>query len=293
MNDHLAALRLFTRVAHKGSFSAAARELNLPQPSASRIIASLEREIGAALFTRTTRAVSLTEAGADFLARVEPILSALDEAEQAVRGTGELRGTLRLGLSSSFAMREIVPRLPQFLDRHPALRVELVMDDQRQDLVAEGVDVALRFGDLPDSSAVARRLAAWPRVLVASPSYIARAGTPRIPADLAGHAVIAGPSRLPQGWSFRKDGKATSVRVEGRVGASMNEVATAAAVAGLGIAAMTLAGCRQELASGALLRVLEDWDMGIVPVHAVFAAGRAAKPAARAFAEFLAAEFAA
>ena len=194
MNDHLAALRLFTRVAHKGSFSAAARELNLPQPSASRIIASLEREIGAALFTRTTRAVSLTEAGADFLARVEPILSALDEAEQAVRGTGELRGTLRLGLSSSFAMREIVPRLPQFLDRHPALRVELVMDDQRQDLVAEGVDVALRFGDLPDSSAVARRLAAWPRVLIASPAYLQRAGTPRIPADLAGHAVIAGPS---------------------------------------------------------------------------------------------------
>jgi len=128
MNDHLSSLRLFVRVARRGSFSAGGRELNIPQPTVSRMVAGLERKMGAALFTRTTRAVILTEAVADFLARVEPILSALDEAEYAVRGTGELRGVLRVGLSSTFAIRENAPRLPVFMDRHPALRVELVTD---------------------------------------------------------------------------------------------------------------------------------------------------------------------
>ncbi|MEI9987712.1 MAG: LysR family transcriptional regulator [Aliidongia sp.] len=292
MNDHLSALRLFTRVAQKGSFSAAARDLNIPQPTASRVIATLEREVGATLFTRTTRAVALTEAGADFLARIEPILSALDEAEHAVRGTGELRGTLRIGLSSSFALREVVPRLPRFLDRHPALHVDLLMDDQRQDPVIEGVDVALRFGDLSDSTAMSRRITAWPRILVAAPAYLAKAGVPKIPADLAGHVTIAGPSRLPQGWSFRKDGKAASVRVEGRVTATVSEVSTAAAAAGLGIASMTSGACRQELEDGTLIRLLPDWDMGSIALHAVFASGRAAKPSARGFTEFLIAEFA-
>lgn len=150
MNDHLSALRLFVRVARKGSFSAGGRELNTPQPTVSRVISALEREVGAALFTRTTRAVTLTDAGADFLVRLEPILAALEEAEHAVRGTGELRGVLRLGLGSTLAIREVVPRLPVFLERHPALRVDLLLDDARQDLVAEGVDIALRFGILQD-----------------------------------------------------------------------------------------------------------------------------------------------
>jgi DNA-binding transcriptional LysR family regulator len=288
MNDRLAALRLFARVARKGSFSRAARELNIPQPTVSRAVAALEKEIGAALFTRTTRAVALTEAGADYLARVEPILAALDEADHAARGTGELRGVLRIGLSSSFAIREVIPRLPKFVERHPALRIDLVMDDQRQDLVAEGVDVALRFGMLPDSSAVARRIGEWARVIVASPAYVEKAGTPRTPADLAGHALILGPARLERGWVFRKDGKTTSVRVEGKLSTTLNEAATAAALAGLGIVSMSLGGCRQEIAAGSLVRLLPEWDMGFVEVNAVFAAGRAAKPAARAFAQFLA-----
>jgi DNA-binding transcriptional LysR family regulator len=166
MNDRLFALRLFMRVARVGSFSAAGRELGLSQPSASRIIAELEREIGVALLTRTTRAVALTEAGADYLARIEPILAALEEADHAARGTGELRGTLRIGLSSSFGVRELIPRLPPFLKLHPALHMDLRMNDQRQELVQDGVDVAFRFGALTNSSALARRLASPPRLLV-------------------------------------------------------------------------------------------------------------------------------
>ena len=128
MSDRLAALRLFIRVARTGSFSRAGREFRLSQPSASRMIAGLEAEVGAMLFARTTRAVTLTEAGAEYLARIEPLLLQLEEADHAARGTGEIRGLLRVGLSSSFAVREVIPRLPAFLACHTALRIDLLMN---------------------------------------------------------------------------------------------------------------------------------------------------------------------
>src|SRR5579859_6598108 len=263
MNDRFFALRLFVRVARTRSFSAAGRELGLSQPSASRLVATLEREVGAALLTRTTRAVTLTEAGAEYLARVESILAALDEADHLARGTGELRGALRVAASLPFALREIIPRLDRFLSRHPDLRIELVLSDQRQDLVADAVDVAIRIGYLPGAAAVARRIGVSHRLLVASPTYLRKAGSPKSPADLAAHALIVGPASAgPEGWAFRKDGKATSVRVVGRVTVTAIEVATAAAVAGLGIVSMGHLACRAELESGALVRVLPDWEMG-------------------------------
>ena len=291
MSDRLFALRLFVRVARTRSFSAAGRELGLSQPSASRVIAVLEREVGASLLTRSTRAVTLTEAGADYLARVESILGALDEADHCARGTGELRGALRVAASLPYALREVIPRLDRFLSQHPDLRVELVLSDQRQDLVADAVDVAIRIGHQPGANAVARRIGVSRRVLVASPSYLRRAGTPKTPADLAGHALIVGPaSGSPEAWAFRKDGKTVSVRVTGRLTVTAIEAATAAAVAGLGIVSMGHLGCRAELERGALERVLPDWEMGHVEVKAVLTAGRAAKPAARAFVDFLVAE---
>ncbi|HEX5657537.1 MAG TPA: LysR family transcriptional regulator [Polyangiales bacterium] len=288
MSDHLAALRLFVRVARTRSFSASGRELNLPQSTVSRTIATLERELGATLLLRTTRSVTLTEAGGEFLARVEPLLLALDEAEQAARGTRELRGTLRVGLSSSFATRELIPRLSTFMRLHPALRVELLVDDAKQDLVVEGVDLAFRMGALSDSTALARKLAVWSRVVAASPAYLQRAGTPRVPADLAHHELIVGPPRGARAWSFTRGGEESSVRVAARLAVTVNEVATAAAVAGLGIVAMGAAGCRAELERGALVRLLPDWQLAPIELHAVFAAGRAAKPSARALAKFVA-----
>jgi DNA-binding transcriptional LysR family regulator len=249
MNDRLAALRLFLRVARRGSFSAAGRELGLPQPTVSRMIAGLERDIGTALLVRTTRAVAPTEAGLAFLERLEPILAALEEAEHAARGTGELRGLLRVGLSSSLAGRVVAPALPRFVARHPALRVELSTSVVRQDLVGEGVDVALRFGSLPDSTALARRLATFPRLAAASPAYLAVAPPLAVPADLAAHDVIVGPSLAGQAWSFRREGKAVSVRVEGRVVTNSNEVSIAAAVAGLGIVSASRLALAAELAT--------------------------------------------
>jgi DNA-binding transcriptional LysR family regulator len=288
MSDLLSSLRLFVRIAHTGSFSRAGRELGLSQPSVSRIAAALEQEVGVSLLTRTTRAVTLTEAGVDYLAHIEPILAALEEANYAARGSGELRGTLRIALSSSFAIREVIPRLSAFLDHHPELRIDLLMNDQRQDLVVEGADVALRFGALSDSNATARKLGATARVLVASPKYLIKAGTPKTPAALANHSVIVGPAGVaPSGWSFQKDGRTMSIHIEGRLTASMNEGAIASAVAGLGIAATGLWGCRKELASGELVLVLADWKMTPVEVHAIFPAGRAAKPSARAFVDHM------
>ena len=200
MNDRLFALRLFVRVARVGSFSAAGRELGLSQPSASRILALLEREIGVALLMRTTRAVTLTEAGADYLARIEPILAALEEADHAARGTGELRGTLCIALSSSFGVRELIPRLPSFLELHPTLRIDLRMNDYRQELVQDGVDVAFRFGALTNSSATARR----PRLAAPAASRLARLSGARR------HAADAYRSRGAFGdyWSDRgRDGR--------------------------------------------------------------------------------------
>lgn len=284
MADRMSSLRVFIRVARSGSFSRAARELGISQPSASRTVAFLEKDIGATLFTRSTRALSLTEAGAEYLTRVEAVLAALDEADHAARGTGELRGQLRIAASSSFTEHIIIPRLGGFLARNPKLRVVLLVNDQRQPLITEGVDVAFRFGSLGDSSATARRLGSIERVLVASPAYLRGAGRPKAPAELSSHAIIGGPTGTVD-WTFEKDGRRVSLRLDSRLVVSANEGAVAAAIAGLGIANTGSIAARREIANGALLRVMPDWQMGSVDVHAVFPAGRAAKVAARALAD--------
>ena len=291
MNDRFLSLQLFARVARVGSFSVAGREMGISQPTASRIVAALEKKVGAALLTRSTRAVTLTEAGADYLARVDAILAALDEADHAARGTGELRGLLRIAASPSFAVRTVLPRLPRFAEMHPKLRIEFVLNDAKQDLIGDGIDVALRIGALGDSSAVAKKIGVVHRVLAASPAYLAKAGIPLTPSELSGHSIIVGPAgRGMEAWAFKKDGKATSVRVEGRFVLSGGDGATAAAVAGLGIISAGALGMLRELQSGQLLRVLPDWEMGPADINVVLPAGRAAKPSARAFTEFVSTE---
>ena len=288
MNDKLLALRLFVRVARTGSFSAAARELDLSQPSVSRIIAALEKDVGGALVTRTTRAVTLTDVGNDYLTRVEAILASLEEADHAVSGSRELRGSLRVALPASFGVREIIPVMPGFLARHPSLNVSLLMSDQRQDTIKEGIDVALRLGELADSSATARLIGRTRRLVAASPTYLKARGTPETPADLAAHAAIVGPAGTSAGkWTFEKDGQSVSARINNRLTVSVNEAAVAAAVAGIGVVTTALWGCRAELASGSLIQLLPDWKMGDVEVHGMFTPGRLPKPSARALVEYL------
>ena len=291
MNDKLSTLQLFIRVARTSSFTKAGRELGLSQPSASRRISELEKEVGAALFVRSTRAVKLTEAGTDYLARVEAILSALNEADHAARGTAELRGHLRVALSTSFGVREVIPRIGRFMSAHPALHVDLRMADDRQDLIVEGVDVAFRFGPLKDSNATSTILGRCPRILVASPDYLANTGKPFEPGDLADHTFVMGPSGAGvRGWTFEKGGRRVMVSGKGRLTISLNEGTTAAAVAGLGILATGFWGCRAELSDGRLIPLLPDWAVEPIEVNAVYPAARAARPAARALVAYLADE---
>ena len=292
MSDSFSTLRLFSRVARTESFTAAGKEIGLSQPSVSRIISKLEKDLGAALFVRSTHAVKLTEAGADYLERVEPILAALEEANYMARGDGTLKGRLRVGCATSFAVREIIPRIPTFLDQHPELKVDFVLTDSRQDLIDQAIDVAIRFGLLIDSTLVARKIGETPRLIVASPAYLEKSGIPKVPADLASHKVILGPSGMgPAGWNFKKKDKALSVRVEGQLTVTVNEAATASALAGLGIITTSFWGCKSELESGKLVQLLNDWEIGTVEVNAVLAGGRNAKPSARAFTDYLVKSF--
>ena len=292
MSDRISSLRLFVRVARTGSFTAAGVEAGLSQPSVSRIISNLEKDLGAALFVRSTHALKLTEAGAEYLSRLDPILASLEEANHLVRGTGELRGQLRIGAATSFAVREIVPRLPEFMAKHPDLRIDIVLTDSMQDLIEEAIDVAVRFGPLSDSSMTARKLLDTPRLVAASPAYLEKAGTPRVPSDLATHKIILGPSSAGSvGWTFKKGGKTTSVKVEGQLRFTVNEGTTAAAVAGLGIVSGSLAGCRSELENGTLVQLLPDWTIGTVAVNAVIAGGHSAKASSRAFVDYLVESF--
>src|ERR1700748_2780448 len=157
MSDRLQELQGFVRAADSGSFSKAARELPLSQPPVSRIVGELEARLGVTLLLRTTRRITMTDAGALFLHRAREILAEIEDAEDAARGLDSLRGTIRLAIPIIYGTREIIPRLPKFLAMHPLLRVEMQVVDARQDLVAEGTDLAVRFGDLDDSSFGARK----------------------------------------------------------------------------------------------------------------------------------------
>jgi DNA-binding transcriptional LysR family regulator len=284
-------LRLYARVARLCSFSAAAREMGLAQSKVSRMISELEASLGARLLSRTTRAVVPTEAGHEFLARVEPILASIDEAENSVRETGELRGLLRIGMPSTMGIRIVIPRLSRFTDRHPLLHVELLLEDRMQDMVKQGIDVGLRVGNLPDSTGTARLVGTMQRVIVASPAYLARHGTPTVPPDLQRHRIIRGPvGWQTSSWQFRRDAEFIPVEMTPSVTVDDTAGALAAAVGHLGIAATTSWACALEIEKGALVQLLPEWKMPELPVHAYFPQGRATRTAARAFVEFLVGE---
>lgn len=282
-------LKLYTRVARLGSFSAAAREAGLAQSQVSRLVAELEATLGARLLSRTTRAVVPTEAGHDFLARIEPILAALDDAGNSVRETGELRGVLRVGMPSTMAIRVVLPRLAPFTERHPSLRLEVLLDDRRQDMVREAVDVGIRVGPLTDLSGTARSIGTMRRLVVASPAYLDRHGTPATPDDLGAHRIVIGPAAAhASAWQFERDGTTVTADVSAHLTTNDTAGALAAVVGGLGITTTTSWACATELASGALRQVLVDWKLGDLPVNAYLPLGRATRLAARAFVEFLA-----
>ncbi|WP_420992090.1 LysR family transcriptional regulator [Cupriavidus sp. 30B13] len=282
-------LKIFSRVARLKSFSGAARELSISQSQASRAVSDLEQELGVSLLARTTRAVIPTEEGTEYLARIEPVLDQLDEAEQSVR-RGELRGTLRIGMPTSAGVREIIPLIPPFAEMHPKLSLQVILGDRKQDLVRDAVDVALRMGMLPDSNATARLLTTYPRLIVAAPGYLDRYGTPPTPSALPEHRIVHGPAgSVDTAWAFSREGTDESVSVRPSISFNDNEGVVAATVAGMGIASIGLWACRRELEEGRLVRLLSDWDMVPTRVYAYYPLGKATRYSARAFIHYLSA----
>ncbi len=288
--DRFQAMTTFIRVVDTGSFSAAARQINVGQPAVSKMIVQLEERLGVRLITRTTRGLSPTEAGQRFYERARRALEEADEAELAARGAGRgLTGRLCISAATTFARLHIVPRLPVFLAEHPELDLEVIMDDRLIDMVEEGVDVSLRMGALPDSTATARKLAVGRRSLVATPAYLARAGVPQSPADVAGHQAVVYTRYDARNWTFRNAaGGEASVSVGGRLRVTAAEGLRAAVLADMGLAVASDWMFTRELESGAVVRVLEDWALPSLDLWAVFPNGRLASAKARIFADFVA-----
>jgi DNA-binding transcriptional LysR family regulator len=287
MMDRLQAMTAFVRVVETGSFSAAARQLRVGQPAISKTIAQLEERLQVRLLVRSTHSLSPTDAGLRFYERARLAIREVDEAELEARGAGaSLSGRLRVSAATTFARISIVPRLPEFLTRHPSLDVDVVLDDRVIDLVSEGIDVGLRLGQLADSTAVARKIASGRRSVVATPSYLARAGTPKTPSDLAHHHSVAY-SQLGNDWTFRKEGAEISVTMRGRLRVSAAEGIRAAVLADMGLAVASDWMFAPELASGAVKRLLPDWALPPIDLWAVFPTGRLASAKARAFADFV------
>jgi DNA-binding transcriptional LysR family regulator len=285
--DRYQAMATFVRVVETGSFSAAARYLNVGQPAVSKTIAQLENRLQVSLLVRSTHGLSPTEAGQRFFERARAAIREADEAELAARGAGAgLTGCLRVSAATTFARLHIVPLLPRFLESHPQLEIDVILDDRVIDLVAEGVDLSLRMGALADSTNVARKIATGPRSVLATPAYLARASEPKSPAELAGHEAVVY-SQTSNVWSFSRDGAETSVAVHGRVRVSAAEGLRAAVLADMGITIASDWMFAPELDSGAVRRILQDWKLPLLDLWAVFPTGRMATAKARQFADFV------
>jgi DNA-binding transcriptional LysR family regulator len=288
MNDRLQQLAIFVRTVETGSFSKVAREFGLSQPSVSRTVAALEERLGVKLLTRTTRQLSMTDAGETLLSRAREALAGIEEAENAARGADRLSGTLRVSMPATYGVKQIVPLLPVFLERHPLLKIDLMMSDRYENLIAEGANMALRIGNQPDSGFVTRKLAATRRLFVAAPAYLARRGTPKNFAELCQHHLVGGPSDGgEQNWTALRDGVTEVQPFDPRVRTHSAIGAVACASAGLGIAIASTWMCADELASGALVEVLPDYRLEPATAYAVFPAGRRPSQKARAFSDYL------
>jgi DNA-binding transcriptional LysR family regulator len=284
--DRFGDLDVFAHVVTAGSMSAAGRQLQLSPAVISKRIRRLEERLGVRLLQRTTRQLSLTEAGQGFYERVVSVLSSIEDAEAWVSsGAGQARGTLRVSAPTSFGRLHIAPHLKPFLDANPLVTVDLVLSDAFVDVVGEGFDLAVRVADLQDSSLVARRLAPNHRVLCAAPGYLKAHGAPLSIEELSRHTLIA---HNADHWRLDGPMGAVSVRINGPLRTNSSEVVREALIAGLGIALRSTWDVGPELKSGALQQVLSDYSVGSrVAIHAVYPSRRHLEQKVRVFVDYL------
>lgn len=290
--DSLSGLTVFVRVVDAGGFTAAAREMGVSKSAISKQVAGLEERLGARLLNRTTRRLSLTDAGATLYERALRILAEAEEAEAAVSQLSSApRGLLRINAPVTFGIGHLGPLLPAFMELYPDLSLEVVVNDRMVDLVEEGFDVAVRIADLPDSSLIAKRLCCSRRVVVASPDYVARRGAPRHPEDLANHELVMYAYTL-RGTEWRltgPEGRTASIRADNsRLKANNGDLLRMAVNSGHGVAIMPTFVVGDDLASGRLVRLLPDWQDESGGVYAVWPHARFVPAKVRAFVDFLA-----
>ena len=281
---------IFAKVADAGSFTRAAQELGLTKATVSKAIARLETRIGADLFHRTSRRLSLTEAGRNARDDAQRILAQGEAAEARATATNETpRGTVRVAAPMSFGLMHVAPKLPEFLQAHPQVSVDLSLSDAVVDLVAEGFDIALRVAALVDSSLRTRRLCAVTRSLVATPGYLAARGVPAHPHDLEHHACL-GYAYLPSGnrWHLHGPrGAEVVVRPTGPLRANNAEALAPALLAGLGVAVQPDFLVWDDLQAGRLVRVLPDWSPPPIALNLVTPPGKLRPPRVTAVIGFL------
>jgi DNA-binding transcriptional LysR family regulator len=294
MNGSAAAeMNAFVRVAERGSFAAAAADLGLTPSALSKLVTRIEDRLGVRLLTRTTRKLALTAEGELFVARSREILASIEAAEAEVTAASERpRGHLRISVGTAVAKQILGPALPVFLDRYPDITVELHVSDRQVDLVAEQIDVAIRSGALGDSTLVARKVGEAMRVICASPFYLEKHGTPRVPADLLQHNCLTLPGPAWSQWPFHTHEGINRLAVSGTFTSDNADLLLDVAVAGLGIARLADFMVARALRDGALVRLLVDSHVPeSFPIHALTVPGRHRAPRIRAFVDFLAEEF--
>lgn len=287
--DQIAAIRAFVRVVESGSFSAVARESGVGQPAISKQITALETHLGAQLLRRTSRSLSLTEAGQDFYQAAVRLIDDLQAAESRVgKGQTAPSGRIRVTVAPVFGRLYLVPRLADFFARYPEIVVECIVTDRVVSLVEEGIDLAIHNGDLKDSTLIVRRIATTPVITVASIGYLAQHGEPASPSDLDLHrCVIFAPRGAPRAWGFKGKFGSLDYRPKGNFSTNDADQIRAAVLSDLGLAHAPGWLFAPEIASGAVRLVLRDYEPAPLSINAVHPAGRHLATKVRVFIDFL------
>jgi len=281
--DRLDEFEVFLAILDTGSLIGASRKLGRSAPAITRLLASLEERVGTRLLERTTRNLAATEAGLRLAGQARQVLS-LYEAAVIDDATTAMRGKLRVTAPMVFGRRHVAPVVNSYLDMYPEMQVEMVMSDRNLDLIEEGLDLAVRIGPLADTSLVARPVGMVGRLVVASPDYLARRGTPQTPHDLAQHDVIFTTERINAvEWRFRHEGRDRTVQLMPRLTVNEIDAALLAAKAGRGIARALSYQVADDLEAGTLVRLLPDYETAPLPVQLVVTGTRHMAPRLRAF----------
>jgi len=288
--DRFHQLQVYVAVAEEEGFAAAARRLQISPPAVTRAVASLEDILGVKLLDRTTRYVRVTEAGRRYLEDARQILAGMQAADEAAAGiNAEPRGHLAVTAPVLFGRLFVMPGIVAYLQRYPAMEVEAVFLDRPVNLLEEGLDVAVRIGELPDSTMRALRVGSVRHVLVAAPDYLDRYGSPRLPADLCEHTLIASTAGgFGGGWRFAETAGEHPLRIDARLKVTSNDAAITAAQSGFGIARLLSYQVAAEVSAGQLRLLMPEYDPPQYPVHILHREGRHASARVRAFIDLLA-----